>query len=153
MTLHGYNVIAPLPPAHLAAALSEDSTSLTDSLRMLLGRSVRRRRERRATPRVQVELCCEDLSGPSRHFLTTFDLSTFGVSTRCGASRPIGAELSLKLHLPDDLRRPLEVRAVVVGEHEQSGGMRLAFRSPPEEAVRRIHKYLFAKRGGALAAA
>ncbi len=151
MTLDRYNVIAPRPPSAYPAACFDENTSLTDSLRALLsktpGTSARRRRERRATPRVPVGLSCEDLSGEAPSHRTTFDLSTFGMSTRCGGNRPIGTELGLRLHLPDDLRHPLDVRAVVVGAHEESGGMRLAFRSPPAEAVRRIHKYLFGKAG------
>jgi hypothetical protein len=153
MNLNRYSVIAPRPPPAYPAAFSDENTSLTDSLRALLSKTEgpcaapRRRRERRATPRVQMELCCEDLSSEAPSFRITFDLSTFGVSTRCGQTQPIGEELWLRLHLPDDLRHPLDVRVAVVGRHEESGGMRLAFRSPPADAVRRIHKYLFGKTG------
>src|SRR5512147_3297657 len=140
MTLDRYNVIAPRPPPAYPAACFDENTSLTDSLRVLLskaaGRSARRRRERRATPRVQVELCCEELSGKAPRYRITFDLSTFGVATRCGEGRAIGTELWLRLHLTDDVRHPVDVRAVVVGAHEESGGMRLAFRSPSAGAVR-----------------
>src|SRR5512140_1703156 len=129
MTLARYSVIAPRPPPAYPPGFFDESTSLTDSLRVLLSKAAghsgaaRRRLERRATPRVQVELCCEDLSGEAPFFRTTFDLSTFGVSTRCGEGHPIGTELWLRLHLPDGVRHPVDVRAVVVGAHEESGGM------------------------------
>ena len=102
----------------------------------------REARERRATPRLEVELDCEERFEGTRYFRITRDLSTFGVSTRCGYPHPVGTKLDLALYLPDDPRVPVKVQAEVVGWHSEDGGMRLAFRSPSAEAVRRIHRYL-----------
>lgn len=104
-------------------------------------------RERRATPRIPIELCCEERLGNKPYYRTTYDLSTFGLSTQYGHTYPAGTVVELKLHLPDDLRRPVDLRAEVVGIQEETAGMRLAFRNPSSEAVRRIHRYLFARMG------
>jgi hypothetical protein len=47
-------------------------------------------RERRATPRVSVELECEERTTESRYVRMTNDLSTFGMSTRQGHTPPAG---------------------------------------------------------------
>lgn len=99
-------------------------------------------RDRRASPRLEVELDCEELIDGARYFRITRDLSTFGLSTRTGYPLPVGTRFELKLYLPDEPQRPVEVPAEVVGWHTEDGGLRLAFRGPPAEAVRRIHRYL-----------
>lgn len=101
--------------------------------------------ERRASPRVEVELDFEEHVDGSRFFRMTRDLSIFGLSTRGGYSHELGARFGLKLFLPDDARAPLHLQAEVVGCNEEDGGMRLAFRSPSAEAVRRIHRYLVSR--------
>lgn len=146
-------VIAPMPRYPVPDPERTDSLpeSLKASLRELLGSQLPPvpMRERRATPRMPIELCCEERVGRKPYYRTTYDLSTFGLSTQYGHAYPLGTVLELKLHLPDDLRRPLELRAEVVGTQEETSGMRLAFRNPSAEVVRRIHRYLFA-RGGAV---
>ena len=89
-----------------------------------------------------MELDLEEQVGKSRFFRTTRDLSVFGLSTLQGATHPKGTRLKLLVHLPDDLQSPLRLTAEVVGLHSQGRGMRLAFRSPPADAVRRIGRYL-----------
>jgi hypothetical protein len=142
------SLIAPRPsfPPEL---LVDERRSLSRSLRTLLysqSRLNRRTgRDRRATGRFQAEIVCEERKGPSKHYRLTYDLSTFGLSTQYGPQYRIGTKVRLSLHLPDDITGPVEVDAEVVGLHEQSGGMRLAFRAPPAEGVRRVHRYLFAQ--------
>lgn len=101
----------------------------------------RRFRERRASPRVQVELDCEERCGSSRYFRITTDLSTFGLATRQGYRHEVGTRLKLLLYLPDGAP-PLALSAEVVGPYDERGGMRLAFRNMSREAVRRIHQFL-----------
>lgn len=140
----------PFPDPERTDALPDE---LKASLRALLGTDpqlpvAQPHRERRATPRVPIELCCEERVGERPYYRTTYDLSTFGLSTQYGHGYPLGTLVALRLHLPDDLGRPLELRAEVVGTHEETAGMRLAFRQPSAEAVRRIHRYLFARDAG-----
>src|SRR5690349_17756129 len=72
-------------------------------------------RERRATPRVKVEVEVEECEGDSRYFGITEDLSTFGLSTRQGL-RAVGSPLSLALYLPDGEPTPVFVEARVVAK-------------------------------------
>jgi hypothetical protein len=101
----------------------------------------RRVRDRRATPRLQVELDCEQSLGSGYYFGITWDLSTFGFSTRHGTPHEPGTRLNVTLHLPDG-EGPLISEAEVVGVNAESGGTRLAFRNPGMDVVRRIHRYL-----------
>lgn len=104
-------------------------------------------RERRATARLEVEIDFEERLGDSRYFRVTRDLSTFGLSTRCGYPHAIGTKFDLRLFLPDaPASQPVVVAAEVVGYDTFDGGMRLAFRKPPIEAVKRIHRYLGSRR-------
>ena len=119
--------IAPRPRSAPLPAVAADHTSGPD---------------RRATPRLKVELECEETVGSSRYFRITTDLSTFGLSTRQGFVYRLGKKVKLKLLLPDGNSEPLELAAEVVGHYDQGNGMRLAFRRPSVGAVRRIHKYL-----------
>lgn len=102
----------------------------------------RRFRERRATPRVPVELECEESNGDSRYVRLTTDLSTFGMSTKHGPTPIEGSRLILKLFLPDEPMAPLKLEAEVLGSYDGNGGMRLKFHKPSLDAVRRIHRYL-----------
>jgi hypothetical protein len=99
-------------------------------------------RDRRASPRLECELDCEERMNGSRYFRVTRDLSTFGLSTRTGYPHPRGTRFELILHLPDLPRHPISVQAEVLGWDNEDGGMRLAFRNPPADAVRRIYRYL-----------
>ena len=111
--------------------------------RLSRGESERRKfRERRATPRMVVELEVEEQQGDSRYVRITQDLSTFGMSTRQGHTPATGSRLSLSLFLPDEPLAPLKLEAEVLGPYDAHGGMRLRFRQPSLEAVRRIHRYL-----------
>lgn len=111
--------------------------------RLSRGEAERRNfRDRRATPRVNVELECEEQQGGSRYVRLTRDLSTFGLSTLEGHTPKKGTKLKLKLFLPDEPNAPLALEAEVLGACRPSGGMRLKFSSPPLEAVRRIHRFL-----------
>lgn len=141
-------VIAPKPAFGMSVLnADEPRRSLTDSLRVLFfHKKVRTMtQERRATPRVQEELICVERMEGTRYLRTTYDLSTFGLSTQYGHLHPVGTELSLQVQLPDDSSRPLDVRAKVVGHNRRMGGMRLAFLDPSRDTVRRLHRYLFAK--------
>jgi len=143
-------IIAP-KPAYGRSLMErrEGDSSLTDSLRALLYREASGRRrlaaDRRATPRVQAEVICVERMAGTRFLRTTHDLSTFGLSTRYGHLHPVGTKLDLELQLPDESSRPVQVRARVVGHLDRRSGMRLAFRSPSRDAVRRLHRYLFAR--------
>ena len=99
-------------------------------------------RDRRATPRLAVELECEERVGSSTYVRITSDVSTFGLSTRQGYVHALGTRVKLLLHLPDDAGQPLEVEAEVVGHYARRWGMRLAFKNLSAEAGRRIHRYL-----------
>ena len=111
--------------------------------RLTKGDSERRAfRERRATPRVSVELECEERSSASRYVRLTSDLSTFGMSTRQGHTPAVGTRLTLSLFLPDEPMAPLKMDAEVLGAFDGAGGMRLKFRNPSVESIKRIHRYL-----------
>jgi hypothetical protein len=102
-------------------------------------------RDRRATPRVPVELECEESSGESRYVRLTTDLSTFGMSTRHGPTPLEGSRLSLKLFLPDEPMAPLKLEAEVLGSYDGGSGMRLRFHRPSLDAIRRIHRFLVSR--------
>jgi hypothetical protein len=113
--------------------------------RLSAGKPERRRfRERRATPRVSVELECEESHGGSRYVRLTTDLSTFGMSTRHGPTPLEGTRLNLRLFLPDEPMAPLKLEAEVLGRFDEQGGMRVKFHRPSLDAVRRIHRFLVA---------
>lgn len=103
-------------------------------------------RERRATPRVAVELECEERTTDSRYVRLTSDLSTFGMSTRQGHTPPAGTRLTLALFMPDEPLAPLKLDAEVLGPYDSGGGMRLRFKNPSVDAIKRIHRYLSAIR-------
>lgn len=105
---------------------------------------VKQQKDRRAGPRVPVELDFEEHEPGARYFRLTWDLSVFGLSTRgSGATHPVGSRLDLRLHLPDRRRtEPVQLEAEVVGYHADSDGLRLAFRNAPVDAIRRISRYL-----------
>jgi len=151
--LHSYDVARKPAFPPFADERTPASGSLGELFSKTHGKGVVRSRDRRATPRMQIELCCEERSGRAPYCRTTWDLSTFGLSTQYGLAHPLGKTIQLRLHLPDDLRRPLDLEAEVVGHHDETGGMRLAFRNPPAESVRRIHRYLFSTSGQTLAEA
>jgi hypothetical protein len=102
-------------------------------------------RERRATPRVPVELECEESNGDSRYVRLTTDLSTFGMSTKHGPTPVAGSRLFLKLFLPDEPMAPLKLEAEVLGSYDGKGGMRLKFHKPTLDSVRRIHRFLVSR--------
>jgi hypothetical protein len=115
--------------------------------RIQKGASERRSfRERRATPRVPVELECEELQGDSRYVRLTTDLSTFGLSTRQGPTPIPGSRMLIRLFLPDEPLAPLQLDAEVLESYDEQGGMRLKFRKPTLDAVRRIHRFLSTRR-------
>src|SRR5579871_1519070 len=101
-------------------------------------------KDRRASPRIEVELVCEERLGDAKRVRVTWDLSTFGVSTRQGKRHPVGTRVQLALSLPDQPGNPVRVLAEVVAS-DQASGMRLAFRNPPADAVRRLHRFLTAR--------
>lgn len=101
-------------------------------------------RDRRATPRVSVELECEERTTDSRYVRLTRDLSTFGMSTGVGHTPATGTRLTLSLFLPDEPLAPLKLDAEVLGPYDASGGMRLKFKNPSVDAIKRIHRYLSA---------
>lgn len=99
-------------------------------------------RERRATPRVAVDLEVEQRQGDARFVRLTSDLSTFGLSVREGPTPRVGTKLTLALFLPDEPMNALELEAEVLGSYDAKGGMRVRFLQPSIEVVRRLHKYL-----------
>jgi hypothetical protein len=99
-------------------------------------------RERRAAQRAEVQLECEERVGPHRYFRVTHDVSPFGLSTRYGYPHPVGTRLELWLYLPDDPSNPVQLQAEVVGQWPDEAGVRVAFRNPSGQAVRRISKLL-----------
>jgi hypothetical protein len=96
--------------------------------------------ERRASSRVPVMLSVEARAPTGTATLDTFDVSTFGLSTREGPTFATGATVALRLFLPDEPSAALALTAQVVGPFSPEGGMRLRFVNPPLEAVRRIHR-------------
>jgi hypothetical protein len=136
--------VAPRSKPAPANARERRGFSLPSFLSWISGERPERRafRERRATPRFAVEVECEERIGPSRYFRITSDLSTFGLSTRHGWPHDVGTRLQLLIYLPDGNDRPVEVEAEVVGHFNEFGGMRLAFRNPQVDVLRRIHRYL-----------
>ena len=78
----------------------------------------------------------------SRFFRVTLHLSPFGLSTRYGHPHPVGTRMQIGLYLPDEPKTPVRMEAEVVGLLTESAGMRLAFRHPSRDAVRRINHYL-----------
>ncbi len=108
-------------------------------------------RDRRASPRIEVEVDCEEIVDGMRYFRVTRDLSTFGLSTRFGYPHKIGMRFEMVLYLPDDRTNPIKVHAEVVGWNEGGAGMRVAFRNPSVEAVRRIHRFLRSRAGSVAA--
>ncbi|HYV47329.1 MAG TPA: PilZ domain-containing protein [Myxococcaceae bacterium] len=145
-----FTILAP-KPAYSRSLMDQDaeSSSLTDSLKALFAQAAAARprltADRRATPRLQVEVICVERFEGTRYLRTTYDLSTFGLSTQRGHVHPVGTELDLELQLPDESSRPLLLRAKVVGLVGRTGGMRMAFKHPSRDAVRRLHKFLFSR--------
>ena len=107
----------------------------------------RQPRDRRAIERVRVELECEERIGKSRYFRLTTDLSPFGLCTQSGLTHPVGMQMDLRLHLPDDRHTPLRLKAEVVGTLPGLG-IRLAFKSPSRAAVVRINRFLRSQEAG-----
>jgi hypothetical protein len=148
MKIHSEYIKMPLltPPVKLSRKLEDRRarSSLQSALTPRGERRAERRlwKERRATPRLRVEVECEEREGASRYFRITEDLSVFGLSTRQGLSRAVGTRVTLALHLPDGEQAPAVVEAEVVAQLNAEGGMRLAFRKPPVQAVRRIQRFL-----------
>ena len=143
-----FTIIAP-KPAYSRSLMDRtpSGSSLTDSLKALFRQQAparpRRASDRRATPRVEAEIICVELVEGTRYLRTTYDLSTFGLSTQYGHVHPVGTELDLELQLPDERSRPVLVKAKVVGHVGRSGGMRMAFKNPSRDAVlprRRNHR-------------
>jgi len=145
-----FTIIAP-KPAYARSLMDQEmaDSSLTDSLKALFRQQASAQRrltaDRRATPRVHAEIICVERVAGTRYLRTTYDLSTFGLSTQYGHVHPIGTDLDLELQLPDDSSRPLLIKARVVGHVGKQGGMRMAFKSPSRDSVRRLHKFLFAR--------
>jgi hypothetical protein len=145
-----FTIIAP-KPAYSRSLMEQEmaESSLTDSLKALFRRQAAAQRrlsaDRRATPRVQAEIICVERVEGTRYLRTTYDVSTFGLSTQYGHVHPVGTELDLELQLPDDSSRPLLLKAKVVGQIGRLGGMRMAFKNPSRDAVRRLHKFLFTR--------
>lgn len=117
----------------------EQALGVLDELATLL------KRDRRATPRVPVELELEERVEGARYFRITSDLSPFGLSTRQGFPYHLGTRMKVLLYLPDGEGTPLELDSEVVGAYAANGGLRLAFRNPELPAVRRIHRFLAAR--------
>lgn len=145
-----FTVLTP-KPGYSRSLLDREraDSSLTDSLRALLFGEGRARprptADRRATPRMQAEIICVERMDGTRYLRTTYDLSTFGLSTQHGHLHPVGTELDLELQLPDESSRPVLVKAKVVAHVARTGGMRMAFKNPSRHAVRRLHRFLFAR--------
>lgn len=99
-------------------------------------------RERRATPRVAVALDVETDEAGTRVMQTTHDLSTFGVAVHGGTTPTVGTRIRVKIFLPDDPKKPLDLEAEVLGSFDEQGGTRMRFVKPPVEDVRRIHRFL-----------
>src|SRR4051812_24983439 len=118
-------VIAPRPKP-LADRRTQDRRQLEREVIVAAGERDSDRREgrdRRATPRVEVELDFEERLGDTRYFRITRDLSTFGLSTRCGYPHPLGTKMNVTLYLPDAPSIPVTVSAEVVGYDTFDGGM------------------------------
>lgn len=134
-------LIAPVLKKDRRGSRADSLTGLVQRLQK--GAQERRAfRDRRATPRVAVELECEERTDDSRYVRMTSDLSTFGMSTRQGHTPPVGTRLTLSLFLPDEPIAPLKLDAEVLGAYDENGGMRLRFKNPSVESVKRIHRYL-----------
>src|SRR5882724_12249444 len=108
-------LITPPKPKPRDPRGSTDASLVGLYSRLSAGAPERRRfRERRAPPRVPVELECEESHGDSRYVRLTTDLSTFGMSTRHGLTPVEGSRMCLKLFLPDEPMAPLKLEAEVL---------------------------------------
>jgi len=139
-------LIAPRPPRKEARTDRRGSNdrSMVALFERIRAKAPERRkfRERRATPRMPVELEWEECVGDARLVRLTSDLSTFGLSTKEGPPHPKGTKLRVRLFLPDEPMAPLTLTAVVVGTWEGGKGVRLRFDKPPVDAAKRIHRFL-----------
>lgn len=126
--------------AEAAARVLDDRRA--DPLGRAMPTDRRRGRDRRASPRVEVRLQCEDVGFPDSKMLQSEDLSVFGVCVRTEEPYKRGSRLLLELHLPDGGEAPLALRCEVVGWDKRRRRARLAFRDPPVRAVRRILRFL-----------
>lgn len=106
-----------------------------------------RKRERRAAPRLQIELECEERASGQRYIRYTHDVSAFGIATRGGVNPPLGHAVQLTLHLPDG-KPAIALRARVINVQRNSGGVRLRFTNPPREAVQRISRFVAGRARG-----
>lgn len=149
MSDNPHEMLPVIPPPRPKRALDRrgagDGSLLGLFQRIQKGQLERRSfKDRRATPRVPVELECEEMQGASRYVRVTNDLSTFGLSTKEGPTPMVGSRLQLKLFLPDEPLAPLQLEGEVLGSWGTAGGMRLTFRRPSLDAIRRIHRFLTA---------
>ena len=108
--------------------------------------SYQRHRDRRASARAGVCLEFEERMGENRFVRQTTDVSTFGLAARSGPGYIPGTRLQLRLFLPDEHPYAVEVEGLVVGLFHTGGGVRISFRNPTVDAVRRIYKFLTARR-------
>ncbi len=102
----------------------------------------RRFRERRASGRLVADLPFEIEGYPKQPFLSTFDISSFGMSFQGGPTPPVGTRLKLRLFLPDRPGHPVALTAHVLGPLEYGTGARVLFLNTPVEVIRRIHRLL-----------
>ena len=65
-----------------------------------------------------------------------------GIVVATGGLAPKGTRLTLSLFLPDEPLAPLKLESEVLGAYDNNGGMRLRFRNPSVDAVKRNHRYL-----------
>ena len=120
----------------------------------LLGFGLERRagRDRRASPRMALEIGCEGETGGEWFFRRSADLSLTGISLPSGMPHATGSIVSLRLFLPDG-NAPLAVDAIVIGPYDANGGMRLQFCTLAPEQTFRLASTLLLCTGAAARAA
>src|SRR5579871_6023369 len=98
----------PLTPARMKRAAGAKERRRTSERRNERRETSieRRLRERRAAPRLPVEIECEEKHEGSRFVRVTWDLSPLGLSTRYGFPHPVGTRLQIGLYLPDEPQNP-----------------------------------------------
>lgn len=101
--------------------------------------------DRRAHPRITVELRVDEHHDTATYFQQASDLSVGGLHLAGTISHPEGTRVSLELHLPGT-GAPVRVEAEVVSEPGDPIGMHLRFVDLDPDARERIERFIAARR-------
>lgn len=103
--------------------------------------------DRRAHPRIAVELWVDERHGAVTYYQHAADLSLGGMFLRGTIPHAPGSSVKLEFRLPGD-DDPLEVRAEVVGQaSDEALGMHLRFVDLDDTVRARIERFIGARSG------